>query len=204
MLNCSGYLPPSSSVQHLALQLASLRLDLAIAVLEVTKERARTSVHAFKRSWSLMHFKQNPISNTQIGINHLSVSKRSVPISNSYAICRLIHWICLQSSATFNLPNCSIPKHGQPPALSPTGISGPRGTYRRPIRGAESELESQEPVQPPAGTVQVFAAFAASLYRGGESCQWGGALETTSCWKILSVPGLKKAAWAKDLILSRA
>lgn len=102
--------------------------------------------------------------------------------------------MCLQSSITVSLPNCSIPKCGQPPAPSPAGIPGPRGTHRRPIRGAESELESREPVQPPAGTVRVLAAFAASLYRGGESCQWGGALETTSCWKILSVPGLKKTA----------
>lgn len=164
-----------------ALQSASLRLDSARAVLEVTKEQARTSVHAFKRAWSLMHFKQNSIRNTQIRISHLSLYDRSVPISNSYAICRLIHWTCLQSRIIVRLPNHSIPKRSKPPAPSPALISGPCGTYRCPIRGAESELGSREPVQPPAGTVQVLAAFAASLYRGGESCQWGGALETTSC-----------------------
>lgn len=38
------------------------------------------------------------------------------------------------------------------------------GTYRCPIREAGSELESPEPVQLTAGTVQILSAFAASLY----------------------------------------
>lgn len=69
---------------------------------------------------------------------------------------------CLQSSVIVSLPNGSIPKRSQPPAPSPAGLSGPRGTHRRPIRGAESELEignlyshqpgqskSSLPLQPP-------------------------------------------------------
>lgn len=96
----------------------------------------------------------------------------------------------LPGSVIVSLPNCSVPKHREPPAPAPAGTPGPCSTYRRPIMGAERELESgtctatsRDSPSPPA--------FAASLYRGGESCQWGGALETTSCWKILSVPALK-------------
>lgn len=77
-------------------------------------------------------------------------------------------------------------------------------THSCPSRAEGRELESQEPVQPPAGTVRVLGAFTASLYRGGESCQWGGALQTTSCWKILPVPGLKHPVSDKKLIANRA
>ena len=129
-----------------ALQPASLRLDSAIAVLEVTKEQARTSVHAFKCAWSLMHFKQNPSSNTWIRINHLSVSDRSVLISDLCTICRLIHWTCLQSSVIVSLPNCSIPKRVEPPSPSPVVLTGVQLGEQR-VNWRVGNLYSHQPGQ---------------------------------------------------------
>ncbi|TFK05753.1 nucleoporin Nup37 [Platysternon megacephalum] len=76
----------------------------------------------------------------------------------------------------------------------PRRVLSHSSTYSYPSREAESELESPEPVQLTAGTVQILSAFAASLYRGGESGQWGGALETTSCWKILESASVRAGA----------
>lgn len=155
---------------------------------------------------ALAYFKQNPISSTQLRSSHLSIG-RSASLSALCATCRVIHCNSCQSSTMLSSAPRSIPAL-QHPAPTQQGVlppsSPPPHTHSCPSRAAGRELESQEPVQPPAGTVRVLAAFTASLYRGGESCQWGGALQTTSCWKILPVPGLKHPVSDKEHIANRA